>query len=84
MSEQTEQIADELVGVALRFGLTRQVAGDLSVAIVDKVMGSCGGGSVYLPKSNKTQRNKQIKADFTGTNHDEVCKKYDISTYSCL
>ena len=79
MNEQLQQMTDDLVFVALRFGLTEQLAGDLSVAIIEKLMDTCGGGAVYLPKQDKTLRNKLIKQRFNGNNRDQICTEFGIS-----
>jgi len=41
-----------------------------------------GGMNIYIPKgsANKViKRNKQIRLDFNGTNHQELCFKYKLS-----
>lgn len=56
--------------------IAQQLAGDLLKKLQDK----WGGQRVYIPsEKNNHQRNDLIKFEFNGSNHTQVCKKFDIS-----
>ena len=79
MSEPIKQIIDDLVAVALQFGLSRQLASDFARAAVDRMTKNIGGGSLYIPKEDKESRDAKIRARFNGVNHDELCRVFGVS-----
>ena len=79
MSESIEQIEDELILVALKFGVSGSVAADLSRAILVKIKSSFAGDRLYINKDSKQSRNEEIKGLFNGVNQAEICDAFGIS-----
>ncbi|TQE91142.1 MAG: DNA-binding protein, partial [Spiribacter salinus] len=40
---------------------------------------SWGGARLYIPCKDRAARDAAIRAEFTGRNHDEVCRRHGIS-----
>lgn len=79
MSESIEQIEDELTLVALKFGVSKPLAADLSKALLECIKNAFEGDCLYIPKVNKQERNNAIKKRFNGVNHNEVCAEFEVS-----
>ena len=79
MSESIEQIEDELTLVALKFGVSKPIALDMSRALLSKMKSVFGGDTLYIKKSKSQERNKAIKKMFNGVNHSDVCAEFEIS-----
>lgn len=60
-------------------GYNQDIAETLAADVLLKLQDKWGGSRVYIPAKTAKNRNELIKADFTGNNHADVCKKYDIS-----
>jgi len=63
-------------------GLSEKEANQAAMDVSLKVCEKWGGLAVYIPKGNANKvikRNKQIRLDFNGTNHQELCFKYKLS-----
>lgn len=57
-----------------------ETAAQLSDSVFQRLIEKWGGGNIYLPKPrNREKRYAEIKEDFTGANHQEVCAKHGIS-----
>ena len=79
MTESIDNIADELTQVAIKFGIKKQMATDLTCAILEKLKYYSGGGYLYIPKPSKEQRNREIRKRFNGVNQSQVCEQFEIS-----
>ena len=79
MSESIEQIEDELILVALKFGVSKPIALDMSRALLSKMKSVFGGDTLYIKKSKNQERNKAIKKMFNGANHSDVCTEFEVS-----
>ncbi|MDD5277914.1 MAG: Mor transcription activator family protein [Methylovulum sp.] len=58
--------------------------GQITSNIIDTLATRHGGKNVYLPnlcRQRATKKQRQILADFTGHNHDEVCQRHGITRY---
>lgn len=38
-----------------------------------------GGTRLYIPAADNAERNRDIRAAFTGANHAEVCRRFGVS-----
>jgi Mor family transcriptional regulator len=57
-----------------------ETAAELSNTVLSRIIEKWGGSELYLPKRpNREKRYAEIKQDFTGVNHQAVCKKHGIS-----
>ncbi|MCU7842174.1 MAG: DNA-binding protein [Candidatus Thiodiazotropha sp. (ex Troendleina suluensis)] len=77
LADHTSAILHELT--SLDETLIERIAREL----IDRQRHNWGGQQVYFPKCNSlevAERDLQMYADFNGTNHDELARKYDIST----
>lgn len=64
------------------FKISSKMAHKISLHAVTLVRKNWGGIMVYIPKNDaieKNERDLKIKADFTGNNHTELCKRYHLS-----
>ena len=76
MSESIEQIEDELILVALKFGVSRPIALDMSRALLGKMKSVFGGDTLYIKKRKNEERSSSIKEMFNGVNHSDVCTEF--------
>jgi len=51
----------------------------MTEAIYKKLQSVWGGEKVYIQAPNNATRNEQIKKEFNGRNHGDICKKYKIT-----
>ncbi|MFW6021663.1 MAG: Mor transcription activator family protein [Guyparkeria sp.] len=65
-----------IIDRATRFGIDKDVAGDIARAVLDDLRQELGGDEYYLPKPSKRAA---ALADFDGRNHDQVCRKHGIA-----
>jgi len=62
--------------------LTDATAQQIAHRATEQIRRDWGGLSVYIPLGMMyalSERDQQIYADFTGNNHQQVCRKYNIS-----
>jgi Mor family transcriptional regulator len=78
MSDYLDQLYNDLLMTATQFGMSRDNARDFAQSMVDRIK-NAHAGPVYIPKSDKSQRNEQIRRLFNGVNHDAVCREFGIS-----
>ena len=85
LEDQAIQLHREYVEIVREeIGLHEQFANDIAAAIVRGMRKRYGGrslgakGCIYIHKPDKSERNAAIRAEFNGTNADEVCKKHGI------
>jgi|GEM_PF-1105552 len=61
--------------------IDQKQAAVIAKSITDDVLVELGGQAIYLKNGNKdraSERHQQILADFNGSNHAEIYKKYGI------
>jgi len=74
----TEIISDHLINDAIE----AERASLISKNVVNEVTELLGGQLVYLKNNTRAridEKHRQILNDFTGNNHTEVCRKYQIT-----
>lgn len=86
IEDQAIQLHREVADIVREeIGMHEGFANDLAAAIVRGLRKKYGGqtlgakGSIYIPAPDKSARNAAVRAEFNGTNADEVCRKHDIS-----
>ncbi|WP_161786362.1 Mor transcription activator family protein [Methylobacter sp. BBA5.1] len=79
MSDQIDQIAADIETIAVKFGLSEQLASDLSSAVIERIRSNLGGETYYIPKVDKQRRNNLIRSRFNGVNHADICSAFNIS-----
>jgi len=47
--------------------------------VAQRIKTAWGGQQIYIPAINTKQRNIKIMAEFTGSNHSFICRKFSIS-----
>lgn len=60
-------------------GFNEHFASQIADALVRGLRKKFGGDDIYIPAPDKAARNAAIKAEFKGTNLEEICRKYDLS-----
>jgi len=76
LAEQVSLALQELVGIDK--AKTDQVARE----VADRMAGHWGGQNIYFPMGLSWQlsrRDRQIYDEFTGSNHSELVRKYNVS-----
>lgn len=79
--ELLSDLADRIAMKLSELGIDPDRAADISQAVSDDMAGHWGGQLVYFPKgmySILSKRDRQIYADFSGHNHDELAEKYGV------
>lgn len=75
-----QQMHNEIEQAVQFFGVDCRVSADMSASITQRLQRLLRGNAVYFPEKPSTdQRYHAIRRDFTGDNHNEVCKKHGIS-----
>ncbi|MCC5809880.1 MAG: helix-turn-helix domain-containing protein [Ectothiorhodospiraceae bacterium] len=60
-------------------GVSNQVAEDSARAVTERVMLRYGGTPQYVSKTRRQERREAALRDFSGDNHDAVCRRHGIS-----
>jgi mor transcription activator family protein len=63
-------------------GLPRSTAEKVSEVVVDYVLDEFGGENIYIPRNisgRARARNRKIYEEWSGNNHEELAKKYNIT-----
>lgn len=80
MSQFFREIARQII---LSKTFTEALTHMMAVEIERQVKGIAGGDSLYIHKSgsreDKRERNRLIRAQFTGDNHTELCRRFHLS-----
>lgn len=86
IEDQAIQLQREVADIVREeIGMHEGFANDIAAAIVRGLRKRYGGrtlgarGSIYIPAPDKSARNAAIRAEFNGTNADDVCRRHDIS-----
>jgi len=80
----SDHIAD-ILRAEISLAVTEETGADSEAArrMADRVFARMqkywGGQRVYIPAVDSAERNRAIRAAFTGANHAEVCRRYGIS-----
>lgn len=70
---------DVVLIVREEIGLNESFAIMVADAIVRGLQKLCGGGELYIPAPNKSERDAAIRREFNGKNLREVCNRYGVS-----
>jgi Mor family transcriptional regulator len=74
------QLHAELTGIVRReIGMNENFASAHAAAILRGLCETLGGNEVYIPAPDRSARNASIRAEFKGSNADELCLKHGIS-----
>lgn len=85
MSESDEiyrHMQRQIQQAVVYFGIKPPISADLAESITTVIRKCMSQNTVYFSKmtnDERKERREKIKRDFTGTNYDEVCRKYKIS-----
>ncbi|CAN7365097.1 hypothetical protein LJR118_002166 [Acidovorax sp. LjRoot118] len=70
---------DFLAIVREDIGMNEGLAGIFARALVDGLRRRMGGQDLYVPAPDRSERDAAIRREFTGTNIDELMRKYGLS-----
>lgn len=74
-----QQIGQEVQQAVQSLGLDNNLSCGVAEAITKRLQKLFGKNQIYFPGSSKQDIYAQIRRDFKGDNHNEVCKKHGIS-----
>ncbi len=77
-----DALARELTLEQIPEGLYREIAEAIGVGNFVKLTQLVGGSTIYLPKTEsivRPVRDAKIREEFSGYNHMELAKKYDVT-----
>lgn len=83
MDRRTEELAQELTVDMIPDGIWKTVATEIGPVNLIKLLTIVNGDDVYVPKPDRIltpARDKCIKREFNGYNHDTLAKKYGLTT----
>lgn len=83
MDKLTEKIAQELTVDMIPDGIWKTVAMEIGPVNLIKTLVIINGTSTYIPKPDRIlapARDKCVRKEFNGYNHDALAKKYGLST----
>ncbi len=83
MDQMMEKIAEKLTLEMIPEGIWKVVAEEVGTVNLIKVLSIINGDKVYVPKPDRflaPARDTVIKQEFNGFNHEELARKYDLST----
>lgn len=81
-NELASTIFDAWVRLLVDKGLSEEEAEKLSEEAVDCILDTFSGENIYIPRNISARaaaRNRKIYDEFTGYNHDELARKYQIT-----
>jgi Mor family transcriptional regulator len=64
-------------------GVNPELSPSISLSVINDVARKFGGSVVYIKNRSKErteEKHRRILADFNGSNHNEICQKYRISS----
>lgn len=64
------------------FAQNEQLLGLLSRVVVEGMRATLGGQELRIPSPDKTARNAEIRAKYTGANVRKLAREYDLSVSS--
>lgn len=82
MDKIVQKLATEMTPEMIPEGIWREVAEEIGIINLVKVLDIIGGVTLYAPKPDmitRTARDIQIKKEFTGYNHQLLAKKYNLT-----
>ncbi len=82
MDRITAKLAADMPLELIQDGVWREVAEQIGVDNMFKVLDIIGGATVYIPKPDtviKPVRDAQMKKEFNGYNHMELAKRYNLA-----
>ncbi len=84
-NELFESVHAHAIEVIKGYGIPEDVADQVGAAIVDNLADNWGGQNICIPKDYSYKlaaRDLEIWDDFTGNNHAELARKYNMTTRS--
>lgn len=82
MERIVEELAAEMPLEMITDGVWREVADIIGLVNLIKILEVIGGSTIYAPKVDTVTRpirDMQIKKEFTGYNHNELARRYNLS-----
>lgn len=82
MDRITARLAADMPLDMIPGGIWQEIAEQIGVDNMFKVLEVIGGATIYAPKIDtliKPQRDKQIQAEFNGYNHMELARRYNLT-----
>jgi Mor family transcriptional regulator len=83
MSERADDfirdLQAEIHSAASCIGLQQDAAERLSLLAACAIMEKRGGARIWIRKLDRETRDKMIRAEFNGRNHEALCRRYRIS-----
>lgn len=82
MDKITADLAAQMSTNMVQDGIWREVAEEIGLVSLIKVLEIIGGTTIYAPKVDTVTRpirDLQIKKEFNGYNHLELAKKYNLT-----
>ena len=70
---------DIISAIQAGIGLNDDLAEITATSVLKQLQKNWGGREIYIPVADSRDKKTLVKQDFIGTNHAEVCKRYDIS-----
>lgn len=83
MDKLTEKIAQELTVDMIPNGIWKTVAQEIGPINLIRMLSIINGDDIYIPKPDRflvPARDKIIRKEFNGYNHEELARKYDLTT----
>jgi len=83
VDELTRRITKELTVDMLPDGIWKTVAEEIGVGNLIKMLTVINGDDVYVPKPDRflaPARDRIIKREFNGYNHEELARRYGLTT----
>lgn len=83
MERLTEEIANELTVDMIPDGVWKTVAAEIGPVNLIKLLTIVNGDDIYVPKPDRIlapARDRLIKREFNGYNHDALARKYGLTT----
>lgn len=75
-------LADTVADLLVTEGLAPERAADIGMKVMDRMRDDWGGEPIYFPKGcaiDISRRDMEIWERFTGRNHTELAREYDLS-----
>jgi Mor family transcriptional regulator len=81
-TQTIEELTDVVKAKLQAIGLNDDSAADYSAAVAEAIRHHFGGQQIYICKTDPSEiakRNAAICAEYNGSNHGELCRKYNLS-----
>lgn len=78
MNTFIDDLREEVIQAALVEGVHPGTAANIADRVEDVMRRTKGGIEHYVHGIDIDKRNEQLMSEFTGKNHDELCRRYGI------